>query len=295
VITLLTGAGGQLGLALQRAAPAGIRIKAMSRSELDIADETAVRAALRALGPALVINAAAYTRVDDAETHADEAMRANGTGPAVLAAACRDSRAWLVHVSTDYVFDGSQNQPYPRNAAPNPLGVYGRTKLAGELAVANLLAGSSTVVRSSWVYSAGHRNFLTTMLQRMSAGKALRVVSDQIGTPTAASSLARVLWSFAERRTSGIYHWCDSGVASWYDFAVAIGEEAFAARLIAAPASVTPIAGSEYPTPAPRPRYSVLDKRDTEHALEVSAPHWRASLRETLQQLVAQRARGARA
>jgi dTDP-4-dehydrorhamnose reductase len=293
VITLLTGAGGQLGRALQSAAPAGVRVKALSHSELDIADETAVRAALRAVGPAAVINAAAYTRVDDAETHADEAMRANGNGPAVLAAACRDSRAWLVHVSTDYVFDGSQNQPYTRTSSPNPLGVYGRTKLAGELAVANLLAGSSSVVRTSWVYSAGHRNFLTTMLQRMSAGTAVRVVSDQIGVPTAASSLARVLWTFAERRVSGIYHWCDSGVASWYDFAVSIGEEALAAGLINSPARVAPIAGSEYPTPAPRPRYSVLDKRDTEHSLELSAPHWRVSLRETLQQLVAQRAKGA--
>jgi dTDP-4-dehydrorhamnose reductase len=293
VIALLTGAGGQLGRALQSTAPAGVRIRALSRSELDIADEAAVRDALRAAGPSVVINAAAYTRVDDAETHADEAMRANGTGPAVLAAACRDSRAWLIHVSSDYVFDGMQNQPYARSAQPNPLGVYGRTKLAGELAVAHLLAGDSTVVRTSWVYSAAHRNFLTTMLQRMAAGTAVRVVSDQIGAPTATGSLARALWAFAGRRVSGTYHWCDSGTASWYDFAVAIGEEALAAHLISAPASVTPIATCEYPTAAPRPRYSLLDKRDTEQVLEISAAHWRVSLRETLQQLLAQRAKGA--
>jgi dTDP-4-dehydrorhamnose reductase len=293
MIALLTGAGGQLGRALQAAVPAGVRLKSLSHSELDIADEQAVRATLRATGPAVVINAAAYTRVDDAEKHADEAMRVNGTGPAVLAAACRDSRAWLIHVSTDYVFDGTQNQPYVRTAQPNPLGVYGRTKLAGELAVGHLLAGSSTLVRTSWVYSAGQRNFLTTMLQRMTAGTALRVVSDQIGAPTATRTLARVLWALAERRPSGIYHWCDSGVASWYDFAFAIGEEALAAHLITGPASVAPISSAEYPTAAPRPRYSLLDKGETEQITGISAPHWRVALRETLQELAAQRARGA--
>lgn len=292
MIVLLTGAGGQLGRALQARMPAGVRMKAVSHSELDIADESAVRALMRAVGPAAVINAAGFTRVDDAESHPEDAMRANGIGPAVLAAACRDSRAWLVHVSTDYVFDGAQNYPYDACAQPNPLGVYGRTKLAGEIAVKHVLAGSATIVRTSWVYSAGQRNFLTTMLQRMAAGTALRVVSDQIGAPTATGGLAQVLWAFAQRRLAGTFHWCDSGVASWYDFAVAIGEEAHAAHLIATPARVTPIASTDYKTAAPRPRYSLLDKRDTERELEVSAPHWRVALRETLQQLAAQRAQG---
>jgi dTDP-4-dehydrorhamnose reductase len=293
VIVLLTGAGGQLGRAVQAAAPAGTKLRAVTHAELDIADEPAVRSALRTHGPELVINTAAFTRVDDAETHPEDAMRANGAGPAVLAAACRDSRAWLVHVSSDYVFDGTQNQPYAPSAQPNPLGVYGRTKLAGEIAVKQVLASASTVVRSSWVYSAGHRNFLTTMLQRMGAGTELRVVSDQIGAPTATSGLARVLWALAERRAAGIYHWCDSGVASWYDFAVAIAEEAVAARLLTAAATVLPVASAEYKVLAPRPRYSLLDKRDTERLLGFSAPHWRAVLRQTLKQLAAQPAAGA--
>jgi dTDP-4-dehydrorhamnose reductase len=292
VIAILTGAGGQLGRALQQAAPPGTRVRALPRCELDIADEEAVRAALRTDLPAVVINAAAYTRVDDAEAHAEEAMRVNGQGPAVLAAACRAAGTWLVHVSTDYVFDGTHPQPYLPHATPNPLSVYGKSKLAGELAMGNLLRDGGTLVRTSWVYSAGQRNFLTTMLQRMTAGTPLRVVSDQIGAPTSAASLARVLWSLAARRAPGIHHWCDSGAASWYDFAVAIGEEALAARLIPAPASVTPIASSEYPTPATRPFYSLLDKRDTERLLEITAPHWRVSLRETLHGLVAQRALG---
>jgi dTDP-4-dehydrorhamnose reductase len=289
MIALLTGAGGQLGRALQSAAPAGTRLKALTHAELDVADEAAVREVLRAVGPALVINAAAFTRVDEAESRAADALRINGTGPAVLAAACRDSRAWLVHVSTDYVFDGTQNLQYTPSAQPNPLSVYGRTKLAGELAVRQVVADSSTVVRTSWLYAAGHRNFLTTMLQRMAAGAPLRVVSDQVGAPTTAAGLAGVLWALAGRRASGIYHWCDSGVASWYDFAVAIGEEAQAAHLLGALASVTPISAQEYPTPAQRPRYSVLDKRDTERLLGNSAPHWRVSLREVLRQLAAQR------
>lgn len=295
MIALLTGGGGQLGRALQATAPPEIALTALSHAELDIADGAAVRAALQRVQPALVINAAAFTRVDDAEVHTAEAMRANGEGPAVLAAACRDTRAWLVHVSTDYVFDGSQNQPYLPSAPPNPLGVYGRTKLAGELAIGHVLAGASTVVRTSWVYSPGHRNFLTTMLTRMAAGSALRVVYDQLGAPTSAAGLAQTLWALGQRRVSGTWHWCDSGAASWYDFAVAIGEEALAAQLLTSPADVQPIAGSEYHTLAPRPRYSLLDKRATEAQLGIRAPHWRSALRTALASYAAQAVQRVRA
>jgi dTDP-4-dehydrorhamnose reductase len=292
LIALITGAGGQLGEALRKAAPTGMSVQAATRAELDIEDAAAVKSALQRTQATVVINAAAFTRVDDAETQREAAIRANVHGPAALARACRDSGAWLVHVSTDYVFDGGQNYPYAASAPAHPLSVYGRTKLDGELAVSQELGGRSAVVRTSWLYSAGHRNFLTTMLRRMADAKELGVVSDQIGAPTAASGFARVLWALSQRRASGCYHWCDSGVASWFDFAVAIAEESLALGILPSAARVVPIAAADYKVAAARPRFSLLDKRDTEHLLGVRAPHWRVALRETLGKLAAQRPRG---
>jgi len=289
LIALITGAGGQLGNALREAAPPGMSVRAATRAELDIADEGAVKLALQQTRAALVINAAAFTRVDDAETQREAAIRVNVHGPAVLARACRDSGAWLLHVSTDYVFDGGQNYPYTAHAPAHPLSVYGRTKLDGELAVSRELSGRSTVVRTSWLYSPGHRNFLTTMLRRMADTKELEVVCDQIGAPTAASGFARVLWALSQRRASGCYHWCDSGVASWFDFAVAIAEESVALRILPSVPLLVPIAAADYKGAAARPRFSLLDKRDTEHLLGIRAPHWRVSLRETLGSVAAQR------
>jgi dTDP-4-dehydrorhamnose reductase len=282
VNVLITGAAGQLGHALLALAPGDATVRGMSHSQLDIADPRAVAAALHEFRPDTLVNAAGFTRVDDAETEREAAERTNATGPAVLAAACHRAGAWLVQVSTDYVFDGAQSRPYLPAAPPNPLSVYGTTKLQGELAVARELATQSTVVRTSWLYAAAGRNFLTTMLRLMSSRPRLTVVSDQIGAPTSVAGLARVLWAFAQRRASGLYHWCDSGVASWYDFAVAIAEEARSAGLLASSPPIVPIASSDYPTAARRPPYSLLDKRDTERLLGVAAPHWRQALRETL-------------
>jgi dTDP-4-dehydrorhamnose reductase len=282
VKVLVTGAGGQLGRALLASAPADISVHGVSHGQLDVADPQAVEAMLRELGPAVLINAAGFTRVDDAETEREAAERANAIGPAVLAAACRAAGSWLAHVSTDYVFDGAQSRPYPPAATPNPLGVYGATKLQGERAIARELPASSTVLRTSWLYAADGRNFLTTMLRLMRTRPQLNVVSDQIGAPTSVTGLARVLWSFARQRAAGLYHWCDSGVASWYDFAVAIAEEASSAGLLAQVPSIVPIASADYATAARRPACSLLDKRDTERLLGITAPHWRRALRETL-------------
>jgi dTDP-4-dehydrorhamnose reductase len=263
-------------------APDDTIVRAVSHQQLDIADAAAVDSVLREVRPDVLINAAGFTRVDDAETEHEAAERANATGPAVLVAACRSVGAWLVQVSTDYVFDGQQSRPYPPAALPNPLSVYGNTKLEGELAVTRALPAQSTVVRTSWLYAADGRNFLTTMLRLMRSRPQLSVVSDQIGAPTSVTSLARVLWAFTQQRTSGLYHWCDSGVASWYDFAVAIGEEAVALGVLASSPPILPIASADYPTAARRPPYSLLDKRDTERLLGVTAPHWRRSLHDTL-------------
>jgi dTDP-4-dehydrorhamnose reductase len=227
----------------------------------------------------VLINAAGFTRVDDAEMEREAAERANATGPAVLAAACRSAGAWLVQVSTDYVFDGEQTRPYVPGARTNPLSVYGNTKLEGELAVARELPSRSTVVRTSWLYAAEGRNFLTTMLRLMRSRPQLSVVSDQIGAPTSVAGLAAVLWSFTRLRASGLYHWCDSGLASWYDFAVAIAEEAVSRGVLASSPPILPIVSADYPTAARRPPYSLLDKR---RLLGVTAPHWRHALRDTL-------------
>jgi dTDP-4-dehydrorhamnose reductase len=282
VKVLITGAGGQLGRALIAVAPDDTTVRGVSRQQLDIADASAVESALREFRPDVIINAAGFTRVDDAETERAAAQRANATGPAVLAAAGRLLGVWLVQVSTDYVFDGAQSCPYSPAAPTNPLSVYGRTKLEGEQAVARELPAHSTVVRTSWLYAADGRNFLTTMLRLMKSRPQLTVVGDQIGAPTSVTGLAQVLWAFTRRRASGVYHWCDSGVASWYDFAIAIAEEAVSVGVLASSPPIVPITSADYPTAARRPPCSILDKRDTERLLGIAAPHWRRALRATL-------------
>ena len=279
---LITGAGGQLGRALLALAPPDSTVLALTHGRLDVAEPSAVDAVLREFRPDVLINAAGFTRVDDAENEPEAAQRANATGPAVLARGCRKSAAWLVQISTDYVFDGAQGRPYTPASRANPLSTYGRSKLAGEQAVASELPDQSTVVRTSWLYAADGRNFLTTMLRLMHTRPALSVVSDQVGAPTSVAGLARVLWAFAQRRVPGLHHWCDSGVASWYDFAIAIAEEALALGILASAPTVIPITSGEYPAAARRPSYSLLDKRATERLLEIAAAHWRSALRETL-------------
>jgi dTDP-4-dehydrorhamnose reductase len=279
---LITGAGGQLGRALLALAPGDTTVRGVTHAQLDIADASAVESAVREFRPDVLINAAGFTRVDDAETECAAAERANATGPAVLAAAGGRLGAWLVQVSTDYVFDGEQSRPYSPAAPTNPLCVYGRTKLRGEQAVARELPAHSTVVRTSWLYAAAGRNFLTTMLRLMRSRPQLTVVSDQIGAPTSVTGLARVLWAVSRRRAPGVYHWCDSGIASWYDFAVAIAEEAVSVGVLASSPAILPIRSADYPTAARRPPCSILDKRDTERLLGLTALHWRRALRETL-------------
>ena len=288
--TLIVGAGGQLGRELARSAPADATLMALSRAELDITDETAVATAVRGLHPALVINAAAYTQVDAAEKDPEAAARVNALGVRYLARACARAGARLVHVSTDYVFDGAGNVPYAADAVPQPINVYGATKLEGEVAVREELGERGLVCRTSWLYGSDGLNFLTRMLTLMRERPALNIVVDQIGVPTTVDSLAAVLWRLAGEELAGTHHWCGSGLASWYDFAVAIAEESAARGLIGQRPHLRPISTAEYPTPAQRPRYSVLDKRVTENALGIESPHWRDGLRATLDRHVRERA-----
>ena len=252
---------------------------------LDVADERAVLNCIRLHAPDVIVNAAAYTAVDRAESEPELARGVNSDGPRYLALAAREVGARLVHVSTDFVFDGASSVPYPPAAPPNPLNVYGLTKRAGEQAVLEVLPHRSVVLRTSWVYAAVGSNFARTMLRLMRANGAVRVVADQIGTPTAARSVAEAIWKILERPSlSGIHHWSDAGVASWYDFAVAIAEIGEFLGILTSAVTVTPIRTEEYPTAARRPRYSVLDTRSL--AMLCIAPvHWRTQLRGVLGEL----------
>jgi dTDP-4-dehydrorhamnose reductase len=283
---LVTGAGGQLGVALQATVPRGWRVVPCDRRQLDVTSEAEAHYVVGRERPGLVINTAAYTAVDAAESEAAVAAMVNTRGAANMAQAAREIGARVIHLSTDFVFDGGQGCPYAPTDATNPLGVYGHTKLDGEREVARLSEGSAVILRSAWVYGIHGKNFVLTMLRLMREKDSVRVVADQVGTPTWDRSLAEAIWLIAERpEMRGVHHWTDAGVASWYDFAVAIQEEAMALRLVDRAVLIQPIRTAEYPTPATRPPYSVLDKSATWGALGRTALHWRENLRLMLREL----------
>ncbi len=283
---ILTGAGGQLGWELQQCQPEQVELFAFTSQQLDIRDKAAVFAVVEEIAPTHIINAAAYTAVDKAESEAELAFAINADGAAHLAQAAKQVGARMVQVSTDYVFDGTHSSPYLPEAATSPLGVYGESKFQGEQRVQEILPQRSLILRTSWVYSSHGNNFVKGMLRLMSEREELGIVADQVGSPTYARTLARAVWEFCEQsQLHGIYHWTDAGVASWYDFAVAIMEEAVAQGLLCAPINVKPIRTSDYPTPARRPAYSVLDKTASWSQLSISAQHWRVALREMLAEL----------
>ncbi|MGH8211221.1 MAG: dTDP-4-dehydrorhamnose reductase [Steroidobacteraceae bacterium] len=282
---LITGVGGQLGRSLLSTAPAVAKVLTASHKDLDIADPSALGEYVRLYSPDVIINAAAYTAVDRAESEPELARRVNGDGPRHLAAAARATGARLIHISTDFVFDGAASVPYRPDAPTNPLSVYGATKRAGEQAVREALPENSVIVRTAWVYAAEGSNFVRTMLRIMNASGSVRVVADQIGTPTAARSLAETLWKIVSQpKITGIHHWTDAGVASWYDFAVAIAEEGAQLGLVSNAVTVTPIATADYPTPARRPPYSVLDTTSLA-SFGLVPVHWRKRLRAVLGQM----------
>ncbi len=283
---LITGAGGQLGRELLQCVPPGIEVTAHDQAGLDITDEEAVFAAISGGRPDLVINAAAYTAVDRAEEDADRAFAINAQAVEFLAVASAELGARLIQISTDYVFDGSHSTPYAPADRCTPLGIYGTSKYEGERNAIELTDGQVLIIRTAWLYSRHNVNFVKTMLRLMAERERLGVVADQVGTPTWARTLAEAVWGAAQRpELSGIYHWTDAGVASWYDFAVAIQEEALALGLLTRAIPIQPIATTDYPTPAQRPAYSVLDKSDAWRDFGVSACHWRVALREMLKEI----------
>jgi dTDP-4-dehydrorhamnose reductase len=275
---LVTGAGGQLGQALAAAAPADVQLIALSRAECDLADPISINAAIAAHRPDVLINAAAYTAVDRAESEVDLAMRVNGEAVMVMRRALAKYGGRLVQISTDFVFDGTSNRAYAPDARRNPLSAYGLSKAAGEDAAGD----EALIVRTSWVYAAGGGNFVRTMLRLMRERDELSVVHDQLGAPTLASGLAATIWALVAHKASGIYHHRDAGVASWYDFAVAIQEESLALGLLTRAIPIRPIPSSAYPVPARRPAFSLLDDSATRALLGDAPPHWRANLRKML-------------
>lgn len=280
---LVTGADGQLGRALAMTAPLDWAITASGRQHLDITDENAVRISINTLRPDVVINAAAYTAVDRAEQENDLVCRINADAVEHLAKASREAGSRLVHTSTDFVFDGTSCRPYCPEDKPAPLNAYGRSKLAGEHIA--LRQPGNLIVRTAWLYSIHGSNFVKTMLRLMAEKDEVRVVADQIGTPTHARALAETIWELVQAGAEGIFHVTDAGVASWYDFAVAIQEEALDAGLLQRAIPITPITTADYPTPARRPHYGVLDKTKTWALLGRPASHWRGELRMMMSEL----------
>jgi dTDP-4-dehydrorhamnose reductase len=286
VKVLVTGAGGQVATALAKLKPPHVELTALSQVELDITDRDTVRRRMAILDPDVIINAAAYTAVDKAESETELATQVNGEAPGYLAEAAYANGARLLHISTDFVFDGKAGAPYTPDAATAPLGIYGLSKLLGERRALEASHGQALVLRTAWVYAAGGHNFVRTMLRLMAERGTVKVVQDQRGSPTWADSVAHALWAAAEKPAfRGIHHWTDAGVASWYDLAMAIAAEGRRLGLLKTPVEVFPIATTEYPTPARRPAYSVLDCSSTATGLGLTATPWRDNLKKMLMEL----------
>lgn len=282
---LITGALSQLAGELVRRAPPATTVRSVSRAECDITDSVGVEKLVGDFHPDTIINTAAYTAVDLAEDAREEAFAVNAGGARNVATAAAAIGARVIHISTDYVFDGLQSTPYAVEAEPNPLSVYGASKLEGERAVMRAASGA-TVVRSGWLYSPKGKNFLTTILARISQSEALRVVDDQVGVPTSAREFADFLWWLTQNPCDQrIMHWANSGQASWYEFAVAIGQIASDRGMVERIAAIDPIKTTEHPARARRPAYSVLDAKESWKECGWVASHWREGLASTLGEL----------
>jgi dTDP-4-dehydrorhamnose reductase len=283
-VRVLVLGGGQIARAVVAAAPAQHEVVIRTHTDLDLVDENEMARALAAVRADWIVNAAAYTAVDLAEDQPAQANAVNDTAVASLVREAERAGSRLLHLSTDFVFDGESKRAYLPTDRTNPLSVYGSSKLGGENHV--VAGGTGVVLRTSWVYAASGKNFVLTMLRLMREKDQISVVCDQIGSPTWAASDAAAIWGLIEAHAAaGIYHWTDLGVASWYDFAVAIQEEALTRGLLTRAVPISPIYSSEYPTRAIRPAFSVLDSAATRSLIKVQAAHWRHNLRMMLDEL----------
>lgn len=277
----ILGARGMLGRELVRAcerAPERLRVDALDLEEVDIAERAATLRVLEQLRPGVVINAAAYTNVDGCETERDLAMAVNANGPENLALACRNIGARLVHVSTDYVFDGAGREPYRPDGAVAPKSVYGQSKAEGEQRV-RAIGPDHVIVRTSWLYAAHGNNFVRTMLRLAGERSELRVVNDQIGCPTYARDLAEALLRLGLGGWTGTFHLCNAGACSWFEFAREI------LRMAGAPVPVLPMTTAELKRPAPRPAFSVLSTEELTRTTGIRPRPWREALAECMAEL----------
>ena len=285
---LLTGREGQLGLAFcEHWAHQGLDQKfnlvAVGRQELDITNPVEVEKLLTQFRPSMILNAAAYTNVDDAESNEFSAYDVNSRAVGYLATWCASNSCHLIHLSTDFVFDGLASSPYSVDADPNPLGVYGLSKREGELEVLSRPELRGTVIRTSWLYSERGQNFVRTILRLMSEGNEIRVVDDQVGSPTSVHSLCSFINTLiSDGGDPGLYHFTDGGEISWYDFAVTIREEGIDIGLLSESSSVNPVKAKDYTTAARRPSYSVLSIESAAPYSQGCAPDWRKELRKVL-------------
>jgi len=276
---IVIGRNGQLAWELARLNSDTHQILCLGRDDIDLSNEESILHSLIENSADAVINTAAYTAVDMAETDIDDAYLLNKDAVGMLANACSKLSIHLVQVSTDFVFSGEKSTPYLTTDSVKPMSVYGASKAAGEQLLLDILPNESCIIRTSWVYSVHGNNFVKTMLRLMSEKSELGIISDQIGSPTSATPLAKACLHASVNRIKGIHHWTDAGVASWYDFAVAIQQIAVSQKLLISDTSIKPISTDEYPTPAHRPSYSVLNKSSlSENFSCVDNRHWRLEL-----------------
>ena len=284
---IIFGARGQLGQCLADIVSSGICAEFLSREDCDLLQPNSIKRTLDKKNPDFIINAAAYTDVDRAESEAEVAHRVNGKAVGAIAEWVSYNRARLIHLSTDFVFDGKSQRPYQINDKMNPLGAYGASKEAGEKQVKELAPKATMVIRTSWVYSEYGSNFVKTMLRLMRERKSLSVVDDQRGSPTYAGSLARIIWTIINMNyfQPGIFHWTDNGTITWYQFACAIQAEATKLGLLNRSIPIKPIKTDEYPTSAKRPAYSALDTSKLEQLTSQKAGDWQLNLNYVLNRL----------
>ncbi len=285
---LVTGIDGQLGQELQQTLTSIGEVIGLNREKLDLSQTNTIRQVINEIKPDVVVNSAAYTAVDKAESETELANAINGIAPGIIAEECQKLAIPLIHISTDYVFDGSQSQPYRETDPTNPINTYGKSKLAGEIAIQKACQ-NYIILRTAWVYGVGGKgNFVKTMLKLGKEREEVRVVADQVGSPTYTADLANTITQIIpllKPEIAGIYNYTNSGVTSWYDFAVAIFEEAKHLGWDLKIQRVIPITTPEYPTPAIRPAYSVLSCSKISGLIGNHPPHWRQGLRQMLGEL----------
>jgi dTDP-4-dehydrorhamnose reductase len=287
----LIGGNGMLAKMVRERAPSEYKVFPFDLPEFDITDRNVVFSTMEKVRPDVIVNCAAYTNVDGCETNEETALLVNGRGPGHLAEAAKELGATLLHVSTDYVFDGTKNSPYIEEDEPNPRSAYGRSKLMGEREILASGLERNIIIRTSWLYGHGGKNFVETIIRLAKEREELRIVDDQVGSPTLTDDLAGAIFNLLELDALpvpppglyGIYHFADEGECSWYEFAEAIVAHLLRAGTPLQMKRILPIVTHEYPLPAVRPAYSVFSKEKYRRATGATVPHWRESLAKYLE------------